>query len=524
MRTRSSFRLGLPALALLLTVSFLLQGSTLPDLPDKSLGTINADELRMHIEFLASPELGGRYTLSPQLAVVNRYLASRLRAYGFKGAVEGSFLQEYDVRRSLPKPQDSLLTLTSNQGTEHSFRYGEFVLDGPSVDFQGEVVFVGYGISAPEQGHDDYADLDLQGKVAFALSGGPAGMDDVPDAGEKSVMASRAGAAGFLSMPPERFLRVMRRPTFKRFILSRDQVSLVESPSVNRPSAVILTPDSAAPLLTAAGLVLDIAYDPPPKFDMTPRSLGIRAEAQVAMDEEIFKVANVAGILEGSDPGLKDQHIVISAHQDHLETRDDGTIFPGADDDASGVAAVLEIAQSFAAFPPRRSILVMFHSGEEEGLLGSRYNTDVAPAVPLESIVANLNMDMIGRSKGEDASGPGNSLLTGPNGVYVIGADRISRQLHDINISTNQDFEKLDFDYTLNDPSHPSRLYYRSDHWNYGKHEVPFIFFFSGIHEDYHRPSDTVDKIDFAKTTAVARHIFALAWRLATMEERVKAD
>ncbi|HSR49711.1 MAG TPA: M28 family peptidase, partial [Acidobacteriota bacterium] len=496
---------------------FFLQGSTLPDLPDNSLRTIDADELRMHIEFLASPELGGRYTLSPQLGVVNRYLASRLRGYGFQGADEGSFFQEYRVRRAKPDAQTSRMSLTTADG-QQSYEYAEFVSQGPATQFEGQVVFVGYGISDPATGRDDYAQVDLQGKVAFALAGAPEGMDDAPEMEERAADALKAGAVGFIATPPQRFLRFIRSPMFKRFILRRDNVELAGSSPDSEPTVIVVTPKSAGPLLSALDLDFESAYKLPADFNLEPRALDVHVKVELDLEEEVFTVANVAGVLPGTDPRLKDEYILISAHQDHLKARDDGTIFPGADDDASGVAAVLEIAQSFAAYPPRRSVLIMFHSGEEEGLLGSRYNTDIEPLVPLDSIVANINLDMIGRSKEDER------MMTGPHGVFVIGADRISQDLHDINVSTNQDYNQLDFDYTLNDPSHPSRLYYRSDHWNYGKHDVPFIFFFSGIHEDYHRPSDTIDKIDWQKATIITRHIFALAWRLANMEERVTVN
>ena len=214
-----------------------------------------------------------------------------------------------------------------------------------------------------------------------------------------------------------------------------------------------------------------------------------------------MKSQNVVGILEGTDPQLKNEYVIFSGHYDHLKTGANGEIYHGADDDGSGTTAVLNIAEAMAMHPPKRSIFIIFHAGEELGLLGSLFNSD-HPAVPLDKTVVDLNIDMIGRSKPAGDTNEADKELTGPDAIYVIGANRISKELNEISEQTNNDFEKLKFDYTLNDPNHPERIYYRSDHWNYAKHGVPIIFYFDGVHVDYHKPTDTVDKIDFDKMSA----------------------
>jgi Zn-dependent M28 family amino/carboxypeptidase len=171
---------------------------------------------------------------------------------------------------------------------------------------------------------------------------------------------------------------------------------------------------------------------------------------------------------------------------------------------------------------PKRSIFIIFHAGEELGLLGSQYNTDHAPAVPLEKLQVDLNIDMIGRSKPAGDTDIADEQLTDKDTIYVIGANRISPELNEISETTNSDFEKLKLDYLLNDPNHPDRIYFRSDHWNYAKHGVPIIFYFDGVHVDYHKPTDTVDKIDFNKMTRVGRLVLETGWRIANLDHQLK--
>ena len=223
---------------------------------------------------------------------------------------------------------------------------------------------------------------------------------------------------------------------------------------------------------------------------------------------------NVLGYIEGGD--LKDELLIITAHYDHLG-KHDSLIFNGADDDASGVSAALEIAEAFMLAKkegngPRRSILIMPVSGEEKGLLGSRYYTD-NPIYPLESTVANLNIDMIGRLDDWHDNG---------NYVYLIGSDRLSYDLHDLNEKINNEYIGIDLDYRFNDKDDPNRYYYRSDHYNFAKNNIPVIFYFNGVHEDYHKPSDTIEKLDFDKINTITKLIFLTAWEIANRDDRIK--
>jgi len=229
-----------------------------------------------------------------------------------------------------------------------------------------------------------------------------------------------------------------------------------------------------------------------------------------------IKGENVLAYIEGTD--LKEELIVITAHYDHLGIHE-GKVYNGADDDGSGTVAAMEIAEAFMLAKkdgngPRRSILVMCVSGEEKGLLGSKYYTD-NPIYDLDKTVANLNVDMIGRVDDWHENG---------DYVYLIGADMLSQELHDISEQVNEEFIGLELDYTFNAEDDPNRYYYRSDHYNFAKNNIPVIFYFNGVHEDYHKVTDTVDKIDFEKVQRIARLVFLTAWELANREERIILD
>lgn len=229
--------------------------------------------------------------------------------------------------------------------------------------------------------------------------------------------------------------------------------------------------------------------------------------------------SNVLGYVEGSDPRLKKEVVVVSAHYDHLGKRGPA-IYHGADDNGSGSSAVMNIAKAFAQAKkdgrgPRRSVLFLLVSGEEKGLLGSEYYSE-HPVFPLENTVADVNVDMIGRT---DQKHEGNS-----NYIYVIGSNRLSTELHDINEAANAEYTQLDLDYTYNAKNDPNRFYYRSDHYNFAKKGIPSIFYFSGTHKDYHQPSDTVDKIQFDKMEKIGRLVFYTTWELANREDRIRVN
>ena len=233
---------------------------------------------------------------------------------------------------------------------------------------------------------------------------------------------------------------------------------------------------------------------------------------------KMVKTENVAAIIEGSE--FPDEYIVISSHLDHVGIQN-GMIHNGADDDGSGSVSLLEIAEAFqeaaaAGQGPKRSILFLHVTGEEKGLLGSAYYAN-NPLYPLANTMVNLNVDMIGRldPKREDKD---------PNYIYLIGADKISQELHDISEATNKRYTQIKLDYTFNDVNDPNRFYYRSDHYNFAKKNIPVIFYFNGTHEDYHAPGDTPDKINYEMLAKRSQLIFHTAWELANRNDRIKIN
>jgi len=239
---------------------------------------------------------------------------------------------------------------------------------------------------------------------------------------------------------------------------------------------------------------------------------------KLLIDRKIINTENVAAIIPGSEKA--EEYIVITSHLDHIGIHD-GEVNNGADDDGSGTVAMLEIAEAFKlAYDngegPRRTILFLHVSAEEKGLLGSKYYVE-NPLYPLKQTVANLNIDMIGRTDPKRTD-------KDPNYIYLIGADRLSQELHDISEEANLKYTNLKLDYTFNALNDPNRFYYRSDHYNFAKNNIPIIFYFNGTHEDYHKPGDTVDKIIYSLLERRSKLIFHTLWELANREDRIKLN
>ena len=233
---------------------------------------------------------------------------------------------------------------------------------------------------------------------------------------------------------------------------------------------------------------------------------------------QVKPTENVLAYIKGSS--MPEEVLVISSHYDHVGVDDEGNIYNGADDDGSGTVAILEIAEAFKkaiedGFRPKRSVLFLNVTGEEKGLVGSKYYTD-NPVFPLSQTVTNLNIDMIGRI--------GEGMEDAGDYVYLIGSDKLSTELHNLSEAVNEQYLDLNLDYTFNDPNDPNRFYYRSDHYNFAKNDIPIIFYFNGVHEDYHRPTDTPDKIEYDLLAKRAKLVFLTAWEVANRDERPFVD
>jgi Zn-dependent M28 family amino/carboxypeptidase len=282
--------------------------------------------------------------------------------------------------------------------------------------------------------------------------------------------------------------------------------------------AFITSADQLPDLLGITRQKLDKAYQKSQSSSKSHfKKLNHQVRIKIEKVSERFETENVLGLVEGSDK--KEELIVITAHYDHVGKSGD-QIYNGADDDGSGPAAVMELAQAFTLAKkegngPRRSILFMTVTGEEKGLLGSEFYSS-NPVWPLEQTVANLNIDMIGRVDPEHENMD--------EYIYIIGSDHLSHDLHTINEEVNKLYTGLKLDYKYNDTEDPNRFYYRSDHYNFAKHNIPIIFYFNGTHKDYHQPTDTIEKIRFDLLKKRSDLVFYCAWELANREHRIRLN
>lgn len=302
-------------------------------------------------------------------------------------------------------------------------------------------------------------------------------------------------------------------------LINQERLSFVSGKPRHGLNVMLVSPELGAKLLgtTPAGLaryhkaVAKAGKAIPSPFKPAATTV------QLVQRTEVFTTENVLGYLEGTDK--KDEVLVVSAHYDHLGIKN-GVVYNGADDDGSGTVSVLAMARAFAqakkdGHGPRRSILFLANTGEEAGLLGSKYYTN-HPIFPLENTVTDLNIDMVGRV---------DSLHQGKGDyVYVVGDDKLSAELHTLSEATNQQYSPIALDYKYNDPNDPERTYYRSDHYSFAKHNIPVIFYTSGEHADYHQPTDDVEKIDFPAMVRRDQLIFHTAWALANRAARVALD
>src|SRR4051812_35854759 len=332
--------MSLRVLLFLLIISVSGVAQKLEKLPSDPLQAINPNELKMHLSFLASQELGGRYTLSPSFQVAAKYLATRLESYGYKGAAQGSFLQKFDVITAQADPAKSKLSLTlKGQPSEHP--YGDFFNSGyVGGDVEGPIVFVGHGISSPKLNYDDYAGLDVKGKIVLIGGGTPAGLDASmigdKEKGEDAAVAH--GAVAALQIPARYMIALMRTPSLRNS--SRERAMLAVDKDKKIPQ-IRLGPDLAELLLGAAGITLkEILQADEKHLPLQPKALEASMKLHLTVNRETKSTQNVVAVLEGTDAKLKDQYVAFSAHYDHLKTNADGRIYPGADDDGSGTVAV----------------------------------------------------------------------------------------------------------------------------------------------------------------------------------------
>lgn len=491
---------------------------------------ITAAQLKDYLYFVASDEMEGRDTPSRGLDLTAKFIAMNLSRWGVKPAgTDGTYFQKFGLASRRLSPEQTVASVNGQ-----SFKVGEDFITQPFPgSANGQIVYVGHGYVVKAKNVNAYEGVDVKDKIMLVAESYPKGVtyqDLRGKTGEENFSpdeyARAHGAKGIIVIPSSSTLTFWEQRY--RGLLNPTRPRMESPQESNRLPAIVASEKMVNAILQGE----KIDYETIKKqmgegavagaFDLSKR-----AEFTVAAKVETLWTQNVVGVIEGADPQLKNEYVAVGAHYDHVGMRANGDgdrIFNGADDDGSGTVATMAIAEALSKGPrPKRSVIFVWHAGEEKGLWGSEYFTDYPP-VPINQIITQLNIDMIGRSKKAGDTKPQNVNLTGPNEIYVIGSKVMSTELGALSEEVNNSFLKLAFNYKYDAPNDPERFFFRSDHFNYARKGIPIIFYFSGTHEDYHRPSDTADKIDYQKMEKVTRTIFATMWKLANAPSRPKVD
>ncbi len=522
--------------------------------------SITPAELKEWLSYIASDQLQGRQVYTEGLGLAAAYIADHLKEWGVKpGGDDGSYFQAVKVLGVNVK-RNSSVTVTVN-GQTKTFKDGEGVTFPASAGGKQTVTaraeFVGYGLSLPELNIDDYKGRDVSGKIAIYVGRGPSALAATQgrligarsrNAIElKQAVAAIGPAGGGFGRGGAG--RGGQGPSLGDF-------QTVQRLDAKVPPQITAGDDFFAFIFNASGLdYADIkakvdARETLPAVALNDVSVTINVDAAYDIVQTRL-TRNVVGIVEGRDVRLKDSYVLFGAHYDHIgylqappgeerggfgggagtpntpgqprpsaggcagqgrdTPRPGDVINNGADDDGSGTVALMAIAKAFATGPkPRRSLMFVWHAGEEAGLLGSRYMADY-PSVPLDKVSAQLNIDMIGRNRCDQA--------TEANTVYLVGSDRISSELHNVNEEANAGLPApLKLDYEFNDPADPESIYTRSDHYSYAAKGIPIIFYTTGLHRDYHYVTDEVGKIEFPKMAHIARLVYETGKKVANLD------
>ena len=505
---------------------------------------INSADLEAHISFLASPSMNGRANGTKDMDIALNYLASQAKLLGLKPANGNSYFQPYSLMKKSIDPERSAIKIFTSANDSIKFMEPMYQMfpTGPSdFEIEGEVIFAGYGIRADSYSYNDLEEINPEGKILLVMNRSPLSEDGSEYRFQGSIwssmmslqpkmtflMFSKAKAVIIVSDPKSGYSSIQQQhPGITSELeslkyLKGSKPMIIDMPAV--PRILFVHRNIADELLKGTGQSLEklqqeIDSELKPKSFLIP---GKRIRITEATRTDEITMNNVAAWIEGSDSELKKEIVVFSGHADHVG-ESGGIIHPGADDNASGCAAILEIAQAFQSLDkkPLRSLLFLWVTGEEIGLFGSQSYVE-NPLFPLENTVANLNMDMIGRVRGA-ADTTENTPMTDETGLFVITGNQ-SKELVDIAREVDEK-TVLDLDYSLSGRNHPLQLFARSDHYNFAKKDIPVLFFSTGLHTDYHEPGDTVDKIDFAKMELVTRAIYEIGYNVANRRKRIVVD
>ena len=475
----------------------------------KYASTITQQDLKKQLTIIASAEMEGRETATQGQKKAAAYIEEQFKQIGLKPGNGNSYQQIFNVYQDELKSA-SLSLYNASFAFDKNFSVPLFNIEQGNFQIN-EIVFVGYGIEDKER--NDYKNIDVKGKWVMLIESNPTDIDKKENTSAqrnsgfaKIRTAMQKDAAGLIVI--SKVFENENRPTS-----TSKGMMYMNKPTTNNKSIPIVNVSYQA----AASILTKMLTNYTDLKNVPIGNYATNIHLKIDKETTTLQSSNVVGLLEGTDK--KNEYVVLTAHYDHLGKRGND-IYYGADDDGSGTVTVIEMAEAFALAKkkgkgPRRSIIFMTVSGEEKGLWGSDYYTQ-HPIYPSNKTSVNLNTDMIGRI---DPSYKGDSL----NYVFAIGEDKLSSELLPISDSINQHF-KLEIDRKYNDPKDPNRFYYRSDHFNFAKNGVPIIFYFNGVHKDYHRPTDTVDKINFDVMEKRARFIFTTAWVMANRDNMLKRD
>jgi len=508
----------------------------------KGLKAISAEDMKPHMKFLAAKEFRGRSAPSTDLTIASKYIALQAERIGLKPLMpNGSYFQDVPVEVTTISPAKSYLRLLSGGGEQKFYFPQSFttnVRTGGEWAAAGGLVFIGSVLSGAEPKWDDSLGIDLRGKFAVVL--------EVPL--PVSETTQRTGVAG-ASFARTRVLRekdaiglitiigrerennliqkglvfdVSERLRFLDVDTVNPMPQATPQPAGTQPAAAVqaaaaapfyaaeVRHEAGAALLGVSRAELDRMFDALGQGQQVPAKAleGKLVDIAVGFQQRKDATPNVVAYLPGSDAQLKNEYIVIGSHHDHNPPRE-GRIFPGADDNISGGAAMLEIAKALMIERPKRSVIFVWHTAEERGLVGAYYFVQHSP-VPVEKISANLNLDMVSRND--------------PNSIYLIGSNKLStefdKSIHDM----NSRYVGLKLDYKYEDPGEPSRFFFRSDQYPYIRYGIPGVWFFSGTTEDYHQETDVEEKCDYGKMVKITKLVYAVAMDLGNKPGLCKLD
>lgn len=513
------------------------------------LQSIHPEELKMHLQFLASDELEGRDTGEPGLQVAARYLAVQAGHLGLTPIDEDQdYLQPYFIREKAYDLEHSQTTISVADTVTKVNRQSFYIFPAPQADqtiIEGEVVFAGYGIKDEQNNYNDFEQIDIKDKVVLIMNRAPMNEEGTQalfdDERWNSMQNFQYKMPYIYSQQPRAVLVVMdpksglqsiedMNPAIASYLGKSRVLKPDEEESTtrgNRPGMVLIHRSVADQLLEASGKSLkDLQLEI--DRNLTPQSFlleGVRVKVELNMETRDLEIYNVFGMIEGSDPTLKDEVVIYTAHYDHVGTDSQGGVFNGADDNASGTVALIEIAEAFMKEKkrPKRSIGILWVSAEEIGLFGSQYFAD-HPLVPAGNIAAVINLDMLGRTRTPEDIKSSRSGLTIQAGdsVKVIGGLQ-STVLMDINKKVLEEMGLVG-NYEYNDIRHPERYFYRSDHVNFARKDIPVLFYSTGTHRDYHMLTDVEERIDYDKYLKMTRFCYKVGFEVAQYRGPIVVD